>query len=72
MRNRKPFSSNSFYLGVLRKISNSVTKITICPHGGIKKKDFLDQLFTNIFRPKIVILDPDSNLRAKTMYESVK
>ena len=29
----KPFSSNSFYLLVLRKITNSVTKITIFPHG---------------------------------------
>jgi hypothetical protein len=26
-------SSNSFYLLVLRKITNSVTKITIYPHG---------------------------------------
>ena len=31
---RKPFSSNSFYLLVLRKITNSVTKTTIFPHGG--------------------------------------
>ena len=30
----KPISSNSFYLLVLRKITNSATKITIFPHGG--------------------------------------
>ena len=30
----KPISSNSFYLLVLRKITNSETKITIFPHGG--------------------------------------
>jgi len=31
---RKSFSSNSFYLLVLRKITNSVTKRAIFPHGG--------------------------------------
>ena len=36
------------------------------------KINFSRPLFTIIFRPKIVILDQDSNLRVKTMYESVK
>ena len=36
------------------------------------KINFSRPLFTNIFRPKIVILDTDSILRVKTMYESVK
>ena len=36
------------------------------------KNVFSRPLFTNIFRPKIVILDTDSILRVKTMYESVK
>ena len=31
---RDPFSFNSFYLLVLRKIKNSVTKMTTFPHGG--------------------------------------
>jgi len=31
---RKSFSSNSFYLLVLKKITNSVTKMIIFPHGG--------------------------------------
>ena len=31
-----------------------------------------DTPFHNHFRPKIVILDPDSNLSVKTMYESVR
>ena len=31
---RKPFSFNSFYLVVLIEITNSVTKMTIFPHGG--------------------------------------
>ena len=36
------------------------------------KNIFSRPLFTIIFRPKIVILDTDSILRVKTMYESVK
>ena len=36
------------------------------------KINFSRPLFNIIFRPKIVMLDPDSNLRVKTMYESVK
>ena len=30
---REPFSFNSFYLLVLRKITNSLTKMTNFPHG---------------------------------------
>ena len=36
------------------------------------KINFSRPLFTIIFRPKIVLLDTDSILRVKTMYESVK
>ena len=36
---RKPFSSNSFCLLILRKITNSVTKITIYLHG--RKSDII-------------------------------
>ena len=36
------------------------------------KISFSRPLFTIIFRLKIVILDPDSNLRVKRMYELVK
>ena len=36
------------------------------------KTNFSRPLFTIIYRRKIVISDPDSNLRVKTMYESVK
>ena len=34
---RKPFSSNSFCFIERRKMTNSVIKITIFPHGGISK-----------------------------------
>ena len=68
---RKPFSSNSFYLLVLRKITNSVTKRTIFPHGEKLEifflpyvLDLIDLLEQNFYR--------DSNLRVKMMYESVK
>ena len=68
---REPFSFNSFYLVVLRKIINSVTKMTNFPHGGISKifflpyiLDLIDQLQQNFC--------PDSNLRVKVMYEPVK
>ena len=46
------------------KITNSVIKITIFPHGGISKYFFS--------RPKMVFLDTDSILRVKPMYESIK
>ena len=68
---REPFSFNSFYLVVLRKITNSVTKMTNFPHGGISKiffllyvLDLIDLLEQNFC--------PDSNLRVKLLYESVK
>ena len=67
----KPFSSNSIYLLILRKITNSVTKITIFPHGGKSEILFLayvlyliDLLEQKFYR--------DSNLRIKLMHESVK
>ena len=37
---REPFSFNSFYLIVLRKITNSLTKMTNFPHGGKSEKIF--------------------------------
>jgi len=67
----KPFSCNSFYELVLRKITISVMKMTIFLHGGkseifilpyvLDLMDLLEQKFCQ-----------DSNLRAKLMYESVK
>ena len=47
------------------KIKNSITKLTIFPHGGMSN-------FTIIFSPKIVFLDTDSILRVKTTFTSVK
>ena len=68
---REPFSFNSFYLLVLRKITNSVTKTTIFPHGGESEIIFLPYVID-----LIKLLEPkfcrDSNLRVKRMYESVK
>ena len=54
---RKPFSSNSFYLLILRKIKNSVTKITNFPHGGKSEIFFLPHVLDLIhllFRAKIL------------------
>ena len=68
---RKPFSFNSFYLLVLRKIKNSVTIMTTFPHGGKSEifslpyvLDLIDLLEQKFY--------PDSKLRVKLMYESVK
>ena len=68
---QKPFSSNSFYSPVLRKITNSVTKITIFPHGGKSKIFFLPYVLDliDLLEQKFY---QDSNLRVKLMYESVK
>ena len=68
---QKPFSSNSFYLGVLRKILDSGTKIPIFCMERFQNI-FFQTTFHHHFRPKIVFLDTDSILRVKTMYESVK
>ena len=68
---RKPFSSNSFHLLVLTKITNSVTKITISPHGGKSEIFFLPYVLDLIY-----LLEQkfcwNSNLRVKTLFESVK
>ena len=68
---REPFSINSFYLVVLRKITNSVTKMTNFPHGGISKIFFLLYVLDliDLLEQKFC---PDSILRVKPMYESVK
>ena len=68
---RKSFSSNSFYLIVLRKITNPVTKIAIFPHGGKSVIIFLPYILDlmDLLEQKFC---QDSNLRVKLMYESVK
>jgi hypothetical protein len=59
---REPFSSNSFYLLVSRKIANSVTKITIFLHGGKSEIFILPYVLDliNLLEQKIC---PDFNLR---------
>ena len=68
---RDPFSFNSFYLLVLRKIKNSVTKMTTFPHGGKSEIFFLPYVLDliDLLEQKFC---PDSKLRVKVMYESVK
>ena len=68
---REPFSFNSFYLLVWRKITNSVTKTTVFPHGGKSEIIFLPYVLDliKLLEQKFY---PDSNLRVKLMYESVK
>ena len=68
---RDPFSFNSFYLLVLRKTKNSVTKMTTFPHGGKSEIFFLPYVLDliNLLEQKFY---PDSKLRVKLMYESVK
>ena len=68
---REQFFFNSFYLLVLRKITNSVTKTTIFPHGGKSEIFFLPYVLDLIKLLKQKFY-PDSNLRVKLMYESVK
>ena len=60
---RKPFSSNSFYLLVLTKITNSVAKITIFPHGG--KSKFFFAICTWPIHLLLQKFCRDSNLRVK-------
>ena len=68
---REPFSLNSFYLLVLRKITNSLTKMTNFPHGGNLEIFFLPYVFDLIDLLEQEFC-PDSKLRVKLMYESVK
>ena len=68
---REPFFFNSFYLVVLKKITNSVTKMTNFPHGGISKIFFLPYVLDLIDLLQQNFC-PDSNLGVKVMYESVK
>ena len=68
---REPFYFNSFYLPVLRKITNSVTKMTIFPHGG-KSEIFLLPYVLDLIDMLEQIFCRDSNLRVKLMYESFK
>ena len=60
----KPLSSNSFYLLVLRKITNSVTKITIFQHERKFEMVFFPYLLDliHLFEQNIF---PDFNLRVK-------
>ena len=68
---RKPFSCNSFYLLVLRKITISVIKMTIFPHGEKSEIFILPHVLDlmDLLKQKLC---QDSNLRVKLMYESVK
>ena len=68
---RDPFSFNSVYLLVLRKIKKSVTKMTTFPHGGKSEIFFLPDVLDliDLVEQKLC---PDSKLRVKLMYESVK
>ena len=68
---REPFSVNSFYLLVLRKITNSVTKTTIFPHGGKSEIFFLPYVLDLIDMLEQKFCQ-DSNVRVKLMNESVK
>ena len=68
---RESFPLNSFYLLVLKKITDSVTKMKNFPHGGKSEIIFLPYVLD-----LIDLLEqnfcPDSKLRVKLMYESVK
>ena len=68
---RKPFSSNSFYFIERRKITNSVTNTTIFPHGG-KSEIFSLPYVLGLIDLSEQTFCPDSKLRVKLMYESVK
>ena len=65
------FYFNLFYLLVLTKITNSVTKTTTFPHGGKSEIFFLPYVLDliKLLEQKFY---PDTNLRVKLMYESVK
>ena len=68
---QEPFPFNSFYLLVLKKSANSVTKMIIFPHGGKSEIFFLPYLLDliDLLEQKFC---QDSNLRVKLTYESVK
>ena len=63
------FYFDSFYLLVLRKITNLVSKINIFLHGGKLEIFFYHMYLRNMLEQKIC---PNSSLRVKLMYESVK
>ena len=65
------FYFNSFYLLVLSKITNLATKTIIFPHGGKSEIFFLPYVLDLISMLEEKFY-PDSNLRVKLMYESVK
>ena len=64
---REPFSFNSFYLLVLRKIMNSLTKMTNFPHGR-KPEIFFLQYVLDLIDLSEQTFCPDSKLRVKLMY----
>ena len=69
------FEIPPFYFILLRSFSHNLkfsTKNNHLPAWRDFKINFCRPFFTIIFRTKIVILDPDFNLRVKTMHESVK
>ena len=63
---RKPFSSNSFYLVVLRKITISVTKMTM------EENRFFFTICNWPNGPVKAIILPRFQFEGKLMYESVK
>ena len=65
---REPFSFSSFYLLVLRKITNSLTKMILEEN---RKYFFLPYVLDLIDLLEQTFC-PDSKLRVKLMYESVK
>ena len=68
---REPFFKNSFYLLVLRKITNSLTKMTNFPHGG-KSEIFFSPYVLDLIDLMEQKFCPDSKVRIKLKYESVK
>ena len=68
---RKPFSYNPFHLLVLRKITISVIKMTVFPHGGKLETFILPYVLDlmGLLEPKFCW---NSNMRVKLMYESIK
>ena len=65
---REPFFKNSFYLLVLSKITNLLTKMTNFPHGGKSEIFFLPYVLDliDLLEQKFY---QDSNLRVKLMYD---
>ena len=68
---REPFYFNSFYYIEMRTFANSVIKMACLPHGGISNFFFVVNAIS-INETLSRKFCPDSNLRVKAIYESVK